>query len=397
MPFASQTNNKRIIYATQAIAVGDMNASTVQDSWGVGDAAIVGSGRLHIAHGLQSMGISTNFNLEQIFELGQLSLYENYEEVPDVQITFEKVLDGYSLMYHLGTVTSINPTLTGRADARADIRAIIGLTADTAVNSGDLAVAELYASGMYISSVSYNLSSDGNFTESTTFVGNDKTWLGGNQNGVLTSGGNVVSAFGNIFGSDSPQSPGASVLRRQNLLTGSTGASYGGTVFRTVVPNFIPGVTTTGNGVGSTFNRNCGYVNIASGVYINSVSVSVDLGREQINTLGQKLPYYRFVAFPVDVTTSMELTASAGDNVSASGNVKNLSDSAMQFVLDDSTVIQLGQKNKVTSVNYGGGDATGGNATISYSFINSNDFVVLHSGDPLFGAIGAAQYWRDHS
>ena len=399
MPFASTSNNKRIIYATQAVAVGDMGAATVQDSWGSGDSPIIGSGNMMIVHGLQSCGITTNFNLEKIFELAQLSLYENYEEVPDVEITFEKVLDGYSLLYHLGTVTSVNPTLVGRADARCDIRSVVGLASDTSVNAGDSAVAELYSSGMYLSSVSYSLGTDGNFTESTTFVGNDKQWLGGSQNGVLTTNGSVVAAFGTIFGNDSPQSPNASVLRRQNFVVGPNGATYGGKTFRTVVPNFIPGVTSTGSGIpgsGGGLSTNCGFVNIESGVYLNSISVSVDLGREQTNTLGQKLPYNRYVSFPVDVTTDIEITATGGDNITASGNAKNLSNHSIQFVLDDSTVISLGNKNKVTTVTYGGNDTGGGNATISYSFTTSNDFVVLHSGDPLLGHIGSGNYWKNH-
>ena len=396
MPFASSSSNKRVIYATQAVAVGDLGASSVVDSWGVGDSSLNGSGKMVIAHGVQSCGITTNFNLEQIFELGQLALYENYEEVPDVQITMEKVLDGYSLLHHLGTISAVNPTLIGRGDARADVRLVVGLTADTAVNSGDSAVAEMYASGMYLSSVSLSMPTDGNFTESVTFVGNDKIWLGGSTNGVLTTNGVVVSAFGTIFGNDSPQSPGASVLRRQNFVTGSTGRTYGGTVFRTVVPNFIPGVTSTGSGIGSTLNSNCGYVNLESGVALNNVSVSVDLGRESQNALGQKTPYNRYVSFPVDVTTDMEITATAGDNVTASGNAKNLSNHSMQFVLDDSTVVCLGNKNKVTSVNYDGGDTGGGNRTIGYSFVNSNDFVVLHSGDPMYAlATTGNAYWKD--
>ena len=87
--------NKRVFYATQAVAVGDIGATSIVDSWQAGNAALDGNGKIMIAHGLQSIGITTNFNLEQIFELGQLSLYENYEEVPDIEVTFEKVLDGY--------------------------------------------------------------------------------------------------------------------------------------------------------------------------------------------------------------------------------------------------------------------------------------------------------------
>jgi hypothetical protein len=388
--------NRRVFYATQAVAVGDMGATTVQDSWEpttTGD--FVGTDKLMIAHGLQSIGVTTNFNLEQIFELGQLSLYENYEEVPEIEVTFEKVLDGYSLMYHLGTVDATAPTLTGRGNARADVRMAVGLDTNdymaVGVNSG---VAELYCSGMYISSVSYTLGTDGNFTESTTFVGNDKQWITtSDTGGVLTSDANgalVAQLSSGVFGSDAPVGAGNSVLRRQNLVIGSAGKTYGGTAFKTEVPNILEGGST-----GSLTNSK--YIIAGSGPYIQSVSISCDLGRENIQQLGKRAPYYRYVSFPVDVTCDIEVTATAGDNVDAAeeGGVtgKNLSDHSIQIVLDDSTVFQLGKKNKLTSVSYGGGDAGGGNATITYSFTNSNDFVVLHSGDPI--SLEGASYWKN--
>ena len=382
--------NKRVFYATQAVAVGDIGATTVADSWQAGNSALDGNGKIMIAHGLQSIGITTNFNLEQIFELGQLSLYENYEEVPDIEVTFEKVLDGYSLMYHLGTVDAISPTLTGRGNARADVRMAVGFdTKDymsTGVNTG---VAELYCSGMYISSVSYNLSTEGNFTESTTFVGNDKQWLtNSDQGGLLTNVNGVLSntLSASVFGNDAPVGVDNSVLRRQNLVTGVNGATYGGTSFKTEVPNILEGGS-TGNLTNSVF------ITEASGPFIQSASISVDLGRENIQQLGKKAPYYRYVAFPVDVTCDIEVTATGGDNVDAAEEAKNLLDHSIQFVLDDSTVLQLGKKNKLTSVSYGGGDAGGGNATITYSFTNSNDFAVLHSGDPI--ALTAGAYFKN--
>ena len=388
--------NRRVFYATQAVAVGDMGATTVQDSWEpatTGD--FVGDGKLMIAHGLQSIGVTTNFNLEQIFELGQLSLYENYEEVPEIEVTFEKVLDGYSLMYHLGTVDATAPTLTGRGNARADVRMAVGLDTNdymaVGVNSG---VAELYCSGMYISSVSYTLGTDGNFTESTTFVGNDKQWITTSESGgILTSDANgalVAQLNSGVFGSDAPVGVGNSVLRRQNLVIGSGGKTYGSANFATEVPNILEGGST-----GSLTNSK--YIIAGSGPYIQSVSISCDLGRENIQQLGKRAPYYRYVSFPVDVTCDIEVTATAGDNVDAAeeggATGKNLSDHSIQIVLDDSTVFQLGKKNKLTSVSYGGGDAGGGNATITYSFTNSNDFVVLHSGDPM--TLASASYWKN--
>lgn len=390
MAYPTNTN-KRVFYATQAVAVGDIGATSLVDSWQPGDTALDGDGKIMVAHGLQSIGITTNFNLEQIFELGQLSLYENYEEVPDIEVTFEKVLDGYSLIYHLGTCDATSPTLTGRGNARADVRMAVGFDTNeymaTGINSG---VAELYCSGMYVSSVSYTLGTDGNFTESTTFVGNDKQWLtGSDTGGLLTNTNGILSNTFNstVFGNDAPVGVGSSVLRRQNLVIGSGGKSYGGTTFKTEVPNILEGGST-----GSLTNSK--YIIDGSGPYLQSASISVDLGRENIQQLGKKAPYYRYVSFPVDVTCDIEVTATAGDNVDAAEEAKNLSDHSIQFVLDDSTVFQLGKKNKLTSITYGGGDAGGGNATITYSFTNSNDFVVLHSGDP--AAIPTGDYWKNH-
>lgn len=401
MALATNTNT-RVFYATQGVAVGDIGATGVQDSWQQGDAVFSGADHVMIAHGLQSIGVTTNFNLEGIFEIGQLSLYENAEEIPEIEVSMEKFLDGYSLIYHLGTVDATNPTLTGRSDARADVRMAIGLTTDTSIQTTNSGVAELYCSGMYVNSVSYNLSTEGSFSESVSFVGNDKQWIVGSDTGsklVDNGTGQIISAFGtDVFGDDAPVTPDNAVLRRENLVTGSAGLlhSTNNTVFRTVVPDFIEGVATGGTGVsgvaGVGLTAACGYID--DDVHINSFSVSVDLGRESINELGSRAPYLRYINFPVDVTCDIEVTATAGDNIDASEESKNLSDHSIQLVLDDSTVLQLGNKNKVSSVTYGGGDAGGGNATNSYSMTNSNDFVVLHSGDPInLPATGYFKTW----
>ena len=43
-----------------------------------------GSNAFVAVKGAQSVGINTNFNLEQVFELGQLAIYENIENIPDI-------------------------------------------------------------------------------------------------------------------------------------------------------------------------------------------------------------------------------------------------------------------------------------------------------------------------
>ena len=86
--------NNRIYYAIQQVSFG-------KNSSGTGGTKVA-------AHGVQSCGITTTFNLEQVFELGQLAIYENVEGTPDIEVTMTKVLDGYIPLYCLATSDQIN-------------------------------------------------------------------------------------------------------------------------------------------------------------------------------------------------------------------------------------------------------------------------------------------------
>ena len=56
--------------------------------------------------------------------------------------------------------------------------------------------------------------------------------------------------------------------------------------------------------------------------------------------------------------------------------------------------VYLGKKNKLSSVNYAGGDAGGGNATVTYTFTTFNDFTVMHQYDI---AGKTTDWWGDRS
>lgn len=395
-------NNTRVHYPMYAVAMGAMGAGSVVDSWGVGDAAISAanaSGAVFILHGLQEIDLVTNFGLEGINEIGQLSLYENVEDVPDIQINMTKFLDGYTHLYHAATPTATSPTLTGRADSRADVRIVIGLSTADRIVSGAQAVAEMYASGCYISSCSYALTTDGTFAHSIGLVGNNKKTIKGtaDSNSLLISSGNgIINSAFNVFGNDYPNSPDSGVMRRENIVTGTTGKSYNGVTFKTVVPNFIQGVTGVTQAVSSSTSTVGANTINTDNTHVGSININVDLNREAINQLGTRLPYSRYINFPVPVNTDITLIATGGDNINALENSVNLSNHTIQLVLDDTTVIQLGHKNKISSVNWGGGSATGGNVNISVSMTNNNDLAVLHSGDPALSIIGAGNYWKDH-
>lgn len=341
--------NNRIYWACQGVGISP------QDS-----ASFVG------VHGLQSIGITTTFNLEQVFEIGQLSIYENIEDIPDIEVTMEKVLDGHPLLYHLATKGSSGNTLAARSTKKCNI--VLNIYDDTYEAASGTPQAEVLMSGMYISSVSYTMPVDGNCTEAVTFVGNNKAWR---TSGFLLSGTVLGPA---AAGYDAPRLIDASggVQRRENVLfAGSTG-NY------TKLPSEVEGISPSGT------NNQDGAGNYSA--HLQSLSVSVDLGREALNELGRKGPYFRYVNFPVEVSTEIEVLSSRGDRIDATeaglgGSGINLRDQSIFIALQDGTRIDLGSKNKLATVNYGGADAGGGNATVTYSYVTYNDFTVTHPSE----------------
>src|SRR4051812_31969898 len=94
--------NNRIYYATRQLAIKSDGQST------------------YVAvHGGQTANTNTNFSLEQVFELGQVNIYDNIEAIPEIEFTAQKVLDGHPLMYHLSTQNATAPTLSGRSTDKA--------------------------------------------------------------------------------------------------------------------------------------------------------------------------------------------------------------------------------------------------------------------------------------
>ena len=347
------SQNQRIIYSCQAVAIDGV-----------------------LCHGVQSIGITTNFNLEQVFELGQLAIYENIEGIPDVEVTLEKVIDGYPLLYLMATtgVTDTNASgLIARSKTQVDLALGIFGEEDGNISAGGNAEVEVLCTGMYVSSISYTLGADGNFTESLTLVGNSKQWL----TGGVTITDELASG---IDGSDSPAS----------LVAGSGGIQRRED-FRmayTILPTGIRGVNGAGAGNGLAPVSE-GETAGASGnsVHLQNVSISTDFSREDILELGRKNPYFRPAGFPIEVTCEIEAVTTSGDfinayedgdpdlfNTAASGN--NTGEESIFIALRNGIVFDLGEKNRLSSISYGGGDATGGNVTCSYSYSNFNDLDV---------------------
>ena len=363
--------NMRIFWATQGLIIvtnGEIpsGSGTAATSSAPHDFPTTGGGTAVIMNGVQSVGITTTFNLEQVFELGQLSIYENLENVPDIEVTVERVLDGTTLTYAAaspnsfvratGAAVASQGGLVAGANDRCDVH--LAIYSDTATKAGGVVPkSQVYMSGMYVSSVSYTVPVDGNATESVTLVGNAKAWLNHDSYGWqgIADAGIGDTALG--FGSDSPAASDG-VQRRQEFKLSTS-----------ILPGDIPGLDGTAAGNGDD----------AAGkplVHMQNWSMSADFGREQIFELGRKGPYHRYVTFPVEITSEFEVLSTSGDLVGADEQADNLTDRTILIYLNDGTAFDLGTKNKLQSVGYTGGDTGGGNVSMTFSYITFNDLSV---------------------
>ena len=378
--------NNRIYYAIQQVSFG-------KNSSGTGGTKVA-------AHGVQSCGITTTFNLEQVFELGQLAIYENVEGTPDIEVTMTKVLDGYIPLYCLATSDQTNgPQLAKRCDSNTKTIVQLGIwdeAVESAGQSSTTAQAWVEMSGLYISSVAYNFPVDDNFTEDVTLVGNTKIWGTGQSSSSLNcSASYYPSATAGAFGAngDAPVGSGG-VNRRQNMIF-ATGGDTTAALLRvqatdsdlTVLPREIQGMSNSGT---------------KDFAHIQSITASVDVAREELFELGAKIAYARPVTFPIEVTASSGDLINAIDSCTGGDfcdEATNLSDNTIRIATCEGTRVWLGNKNKLSSVSYGGGDAGGGNATVTYSYSTFNDFTVLHSGDTLAngGSVSGANWWTNRA
>lgn len=317
--------NQRIFYASHAVAV---NSNTVQ--------------------GAQSVSVDTNFNLEQVFQLGRLDIYDNIQVDPEVSVTINKALDGHELIWTLSQENHIAPpappadgSIKTHANDKSEIKLTVGLEEDGAVVAGN-AQSFINMTGCFVDSLNYTFPVDGNFTEEVTFVGSHKDHTAAIDAPINVEPGLVT---GDTDGN---------VLRRQNFqLTQST------------LPVEVA-------------NRN-----------ISNVTISTSFNREKMFKLGQFSPFHRFVNFPIEITTTFDVIA---DNISDSGNAlfdeistecEGRGDQRQYIFIavcdaEGNTVYEfdLGSGNALQSISYSGGDTGGGNVTETFTYIGYNTLTI---------------------
>lgn len=308
--------NQRTFYACQAVALTPQIPSP-------SDANVFTLGTQRFVHGVQSIGFNSTFNVENIFELGQLELYDTNLTSAEVEVTIEKVLDGFRTSW--GIISNGSTQLAVAAKNRADLDFII--YADTGNAGVGATQLSIKCTGMYVNSVSYSFPIEGSPTESVTLIGNHKAWSGGS----LTVPGTVTA------GTET-----AEVLKRSNIVVTAPGGSKK-----------------------------------------QSVSISLSLNREPVYQLGIFAPYARFATYPVEVTAEVEelLADAAGQDTFSEGTDEvPVKDQNISVTAGTTLTVDLGNKCFLSSTSQSGGDASGGNATLTNSYTTYNTFTITDTG-----------------
>jgi len=363
------TTNRRIYYPTHAFGLAPLNSTTYTP-----------------VHGAQALGVNTNFQLDPISELGQSSIYQLVEQVPEIECTSEKVLDGYCPMYHLSTQGASDGSLIGRSNQRCMLA--MSVYGDTQQSSSGVPQSQVQCSGMYWSQLGLSFGTDAPFKESLTWVGNDKTALTNNftfsptftNNDLplaLAGSGGVQIRQDFIFypqGGNSPTQENSTTLD----INGQVAA------FLSILPPDVAGISSSGTNdrqtqAGGVYDFNC---------HVTSVSVNCSAGREAVLELGRKDPYFRFFTVPAQVTCEIAIIAGEADSINASelgvdGHGNNLVNRSIRIRCLEGSYIDLGTNNKLTSVSFQGGGTDGGQVTTTYSYITYNYLYFAHPQDPM--------------
>lgn len=335
-------NNKRLFWAIEAIGFAPDGSSTYVP-----------------AHGVQSLGSNITFNLNEVFELGQISIYDNVEDTPDVEYTIEKIIDGYPFIYHLATPNATSGSLVGRSNQRCSMA--LSTFGDTQSSASGTPNAQMVSSGLYVSSLSYSFPGEDSATESVTLVGNHRVWSSG--------------SFTFTGGFTNTDAPASGIMKRQHF---NMGVGATNSVFPKGI-NGIPGIDASGynplKADGSSYAAR-----------IQSVSISTDLSREQLVELGRKNPFFRYASFPVEVTCDIEVLSTDGDfgtcyETGAVGNGNNLTNQQIVIRSVWGDKWDLGTKNKLSSIS-SNVSTDGSNVVDTYSFSNFNDLTVISKSDP---------------
>jgi hypothetical protein len=269
-----------------------------------------------VVHGAQSVGITTTFDLEPVFQLGQVEALEVMSIAPNVEITVSRALTSQNATIWNGDF------LTNVATANKTVCIAIGDDTAPLLTSS---TAQIYCTGAGISGVTYTFPVDGVFTEEVTFVAQHKQ-----------IGGCSVS------------------VTKDTTSKAKTRQYYSGGA-----PSLV---TNAGN--------------------LTNITISTSVGRENLFKLGQWKSYHSYMNLPAEVTVEFEVSATSVDGIAVGTDVGACASPTGGAFDEQNIVLNICgktfsmEKCKLSSVTYGGGDTSGGNATINFTYTTYNSLTV---------------------
>ena len=208
----------------------------------------------------------------------------------------------------------------------------------TADDDSTAVVGSVSATGMYLSNYSLNFAVEGPATESVTLVGNSCSWTSGLLR--LPSKGTYESGI--LPSTASPDASASGIIQRKHV---------------------------------TSFSRVHEGSRISILGSLQSVSFSISFDREDLLALGSKHPYFKAANFPVE--TSLELEYIAGKLSQGPEFIQSNCDVGERI---NSAILKAGNRTfnfgtmNWTGTSKSGGDAGGGNATTTSSYVGYNAY-----------------------
>jgi hypothetical protein len=300
----------RTYYASQAVGLYPKGFLPTTTAFGGTYNAGYGSEYMYILSGVQSVGFSSSVEFEQVFELGHLQIFENIEGSPTCEMTIERILGlGVTSLYERFCTSETRDYGINMSNFASDrgCSARLSVQADGAVmtntgSAGNTTTAnKLYGFQLdgFTSNYSISAQTDGAVTESLGIAGVNLTLI---PSGATDKTLHVRPTTSNPYGT----------FRRQDC-------SF---QFTKIINSTMSGTTTQ-------YSR------------VQSASINIDVGREDLLELGRKGPYIRYASFPVEVTCDVEYNVDRGIDVASDPEPRFQNTTQQMVEIDSDSNCQL--------------------------------------------------------
>ena len=319
----SVTDNNRVFFACQAVVVS-------------GVTGFPGSAGRYL-QGVQSVSMSSSADTEQVFQFGTVGLFENYNtrSAGDGEITIEKFI-GEKKNHSIGAMLCGDTTISGNYLFMngADPQVVPVQENEWTYGFNNMASKKMTVM-VYLLPEASGIKKTGDTAAGT----------------MIKFENAIVSEYSVAAQIDGPA---------------TESVTFASNEFGVSTPDETFELDTYFNYDGSVVKRGGITGNFSNG---DSVSYSVSIGNEDLFSLGQLDPYAKVPTFPASVTVEATRKATANFN-SAAGGTDSLKSTAFGKLEVSSSGLIL------TNTSYGGGDAGGGNATITETYNSFNAFNV---------------------